>query len=103
MLVLFGHYLFPHHSTQFTSSPLHDYMFPLQNVEYEQLHMVRLGYQTNQTCTLHRSYNAETRYPLIEELSVSYLRIYRNYPLSIGLRKHIKTIQNNASIHFISE
>jgi hypothetical protein len=80
MHVLFVHYLFPHHSTQFTLFPLHDYIFPLQNVEYEQLHMVWSGYQTNQTCTLHSSYNAETRYPHIEELSVSYQRIYRNYP-----------------------
>ena len=103
MLVLCVHYLFPHHSTQFTLSPLHDSMFPLQNVEYEQLHIVWLGYQTNQTCTLHRSYYAETRHPLIEELSVSHQRIYRNYPLPIGLHWHIKTKQNNASIHFISE
>ena len=74
----FVDYLFQNHSIQFTLSPLHDYMFP--HVAYEQLYMVRLGYQTNQTCTLHRSYNAETRYPLIEELSVSYQRIYRRYP-----------------------
>jgi hypothetical protein len=76
----FVDYLFQNHSIQFTLSRLHDYMFPLQNVEYEQLYMVWLGYQTNQTCTLHRSYNDEKMCPLIKELSVSYQRIYRRYP-----------------------